>query len=139
MAKALPLAVEYPSVVEAILLPTVAEDLTSTMILLLPTGLFVNFVVILATLLLDATKGWNLPNLPTHISNHSKPTSKIHMPTTHLQPCQLKKIGILIPRPLIMSLVSINTSICHPRTTPTMISLCRRWFRFAYHSLVLLY
>jgi hypothetical protein len=139
VAEALPLAVEHPFVVEAILLPTVAEDLTSTMMLLLPKSLFVNFVVVLATLLLDATKGWNLSNLPTHISNHSKPTSKIHMPTTHLQPCQLKKIGILIPGPLIMSLVSINTSISHPRTTPARISLCRRWFRFAYHSLVMLY
>jgi len=75
VAEALPLAVEHPFVVEAILLPTVAEDLTSTMMLLLPKSLFVNFVVVLATLLLDATKGWNLSNLPTHISNHSKPTS----------------------------------------------------------------
>jgi hypothetical protein len=90
------------SVAEATPLQTVAVDLTSTLMPLLPTGLFVNIVVELVTPLPDATKGWKMSNLPTHISNHSSPTSRLHMPITHLLPYQLKIIGIQILGLLIM-------------------------------------
>jgi hypothetical protein len=97
----LPVA-EHLSVAGATPLQTVAVDLTSTLMPLLPTGLFVNIVVGLATPLPDATKGWKQSNLPTHISNHSSPTSKLHMPITPLLPYQLRVIGIQIPGLLIM-------------------------------------
>jgi hypothetical protein len=97
----LPVA-EHLSVAGATPLQTVAVDLTSTLMPLLPTGLFVNIVVGLATPLPDATKGWKQSNLPTHISNHNSPTSKLHMPITPLLPYQLRVIGIQIPGLLIM-------------------------------------
>jgi hypothetical protein len=53
--------VEHLSVAEATPLQIVAVDLTSTLMPLLPTSLFVNIVVELVTPLLDATEGWKFP------------------------------------------------------------------------------
>lgn len=102
-------------VVEAHLLATMDVAPTSTMMLLLLPGLYVNFMVGLATPLLDATKGWTQPTSPNHSSNIHRPISRIPSPTTPLLPWHMRKIDTPIPGWLTMSLVSTNTSTYQPR------------------------
>jgi hypothetical protein len=97
VVEALHLVDAHIFVVEAHLLAIVVMEPTSTMMLLLLLGIYVNFVVGLATPLLGATKGWNQHIHPNPSSSIRRPISKIPKPTTPLLPCQLRKIGTPIP------------------------------------------